>query len=619
MGPATHQGDALTHLILTIDTEQVITRSAVRKANDPHNPNFRAMATTPSTDGELGAPAVQAVSERLSGRSIDPSELVLPKFSPEELFGLTFLRNRPDGQKVRAKIIQKVRDDDANNHQNLKFLIELGNGDMDEIIAYNELSALVEEQHDFELHNPDRAWIYKAIIGHEGPLDAKHCKYKGSLYNVLVLWEDGSETFEPLSIIRRDDPITCAKYAKEHGLLDTNGWKQLKRIACRTKLYKRMLKQAAMKSTRSGPLYKFGVQVPCGKAEARALDAANGNTAWQDAEKAELSQLHDYNTFEDKGIGRRPPLEYRQIRVHFVYDCKHDLRRKARMVAGGHMTPVGDDSYSGVVTLRSLRICLLLGELNGLKIGVGDVGNAYLEAETKEKVYIIAGPEFGDLAGHTLVIVKALYGLRTSGARFHDRFAATLRDMNFTPSYADPDVWMRDAGDHWEYLAVYVDDLMAIMKDPDEFFKVLTTKYKYKLKGVGAPKYHLGGDFYRDEDGTLAWGAKSYVKKLLLNFEQMFGEQPKEFTAPLDPKDHPEIDTTEFLDSDGIRKYQSVLGALQWAITLGRFDILPSVVSLGSFRVAPRKGHLDRAKRICGDLCKHPDAAIRFRTHIPVH
>jgi len=285
------------------------------------------------------------------------------------------------------------------------------------------------------------------------------------------------------------------------------------------------------------------------------------------------------------------------------------------MVAGGHMTSAdGDDSYSGVVTLRSLRICLLLGELNGLKIGVGDVGNAYLEAETKEKVYIIAGSEFGELEGHTLIIFKALYGLRTSGARYHERFAATLRDMSFTPSFADPDVWMRDAGDHWEYLAVYVDDLMAIMKDPDEFFNVLKEKYKYKLKGVGTPKYHLGGDFYRDEDGTLAWGAKTYVKKLLLNYEQMFGSPPKEFTAPLDPKDHPEIDGSPFLDEDGIKHYQSLLGALQWAITIGRFDLLPAVVCLGSFRVAPRIGHLDQAKRVCGYLRKNPDAAIRFRT-----
>ena len=618
VGVAEHQGDILTYLVLTDDTEQVIARSAVRKFHDPRNPNLRALPSIPTNDGER-KPFIQDTAD-VKGLSVDPSVLMLPKLAPEELLGLTFIKEDSDGQKIRAKVVRKINDDDAANHQKIKFLLEMGDGDVDEIIAYGELSALIEQQREEEVLNPDRAWIYKAIIGHEGPMDANHPKYKGSKYNVLVQWEDGSETYEPLAIIKKDDPVTCATYAKDNGLLDVEGWKSLKRIATRTKLYERMVKQANFKSERHGPIYKFGVQVPRNKAEARKLDAQNGNTKWQDAEKGELTQLAEYNTFKDLGRMKHPPKDgYRFIRVHFVYDCKHDLRRKARMVAGGHMTTAGNDSYSGVVSLRSIRICLLLGELNDLKIGAGDVGNAYLEAYTQEKVYIIAGPEFGELEGHTLVIVKALYGLRTSGARYHEKFAETLRDMGFTPSLADPDVWMRDAGTHWEYLAVYVDDLLAIMKDPDEFFKILTEKYKYKLKGVGPPKYHLGGDFFRDEDGTLGWGASTYIKKLLSNYEIMFGEKPKEYICPLDPKDHPEIDVSAFLDSDGIQRYQSLLGALQWAITLGRFDLLPAVVCLGSFRVAPREGHLDRAKRVCGYLRKHPDGALRFRTDIPDH
>ena len=138
---------------------------------------------------------------------------------------------------------------------------------------------------------------------------------------------------------------------------------------------------------------------------------------------------------------------------------------------------------------------------------VGDIGNAYLEAYTKEKVYIIAGPEFGEREGHTLVIRKALYGLRSSGARFHDRLADTLRDMGFTPCKSEPDLWMRDRGDHYEYVCVYVDDLMAIMKEPQTFFDELQEVYKYKLKGVGPPKYHLGCLLYtspspRDQRGS---------------------------------------------------------------------------------------------------------------------
>jgi Reverse transcriptase (RNA-dependent DNA polymerase) len=146
--------------------------------------------------------------------------------------------------------------------------------------------------------------------------------------------------------------------------------------------------------------------------------------------------------------------------------------------------PSRESVYSGEVSLRSLRLAIFLGELNDVSIMVADVGNAYLEAKTKEKVYIIAGPEFGELEGHTLVIYKALYGLRTSGARFHERFADTLRDMGFVPCDADPDVWMRDSGDLWEFVCVYTDDLCAIMKDPQAFFNQLSSSpHHYKTKG----------------------------------------------------------------------------------------------------------------------------------------
>ena len=62
-----------------------------------------------------------------------------------------------------------------------------------------------------------------------------------------------------------------------------------------------------------------------------------------------------------------------------------------------------------------------------------DVGNAYLTSKTKEKVYIIAGPEFGELEGYTLLIDKALYGLCTSGAHFHDKLFDTLAAEGWKP------------------------------------------------------------------------------------------------------------------------------------------------------------------------------------------
>ncbi len=122
---------------------------------------------------------------------------------------------------------------------------------------------------------------------------------------------------------------------------------------------------------------------------------------------------------------------------------KHDGHHKSRLVANGHLTEVPLDSiYSGVVSLHGICLLVFLAELNDLDIWATDIGNAYLEAETQEKVYIIAGPEFGELEGHTLIIFKALYGLRTSGLHWHECFANCLRDMGFYPCKAEPDIWM---------------------------------------------------------------------------------------------------------------------------------------------------------------------------------
>src|SRR5215210_7598060 len=163
-----------------------------------------------------------------------------------------------------------------------------------------------------------------------------------------------------------------------------------------------------------------------------------------------------YNTFNDHGINVPPPCDHKRIPVHFAFDVKLDLRRKARLVAGGHLTKeiFNDAPYCGIASIKSIRTCIFLAELNGLSLCAADVGNAYIEALTNEKLYIVAGPEFGELEGHTLIVHKALYGLRTSGARWAERLADSLCDLGFSSSYADPAIWMREQEDHWEYICV---------------------------------------------------------------------------------------------------------------------------------------------------------------------
>ena len=93
-------------------------------------------------------------------------------------------------------------------------------------------------------------------------------------------WENGEITAEPLSIIAADDPITCATYAKDNGLLDTPGWKRFKRLAMRTKKFLRAVNQAKLRSYNTAPKFKYGFEVPRDYAHALRLDKQNGNTRW---------------------------------------------------------------------------------------------------------------------------------------------------------------------------------------------------------------------------------------------------------------------------------------------------------------------------------------------------
>ncbi len=291
------------------------------------------------------------------------------------------------------------------------------------------------------------------------------------------------------------------------------------------------------------------------------------------------------------------------------------------MVAGGHTTFLedGESSYSSVASLRTIRMVLLAGELNKLKMMTGDVSSAYLMAKTHEKIFFIAGPEFSDQEGEIMIVHKALYGLKSSGRRYHDYMFDTMIEMGFSPCQADADVWMRDAGDCYEYVCIYVDDLLAMLKEPQAFFDELQQK-GYKLKQVtDKPSIFLGGNFGRDADGTLLWGAKKYIDRSLQNIEQLYGVKPKIQSIPMQDGTHPELEVSALLDQKGIAKYQSAIGMLLWTVTLGRLDIAFSVMSLSRFRIQPRKGHEELMLKVFGYLRKYPDGAIRIRTGIPNH
>jgi hypothetical protein len=129
-----------------------------------------------------------------------------------------------------------------------------------------------------------------------------------------------------------------------------------------------------------------------------------------------------------------------------VFDVKMDLTRKARIVAGGHTTETPASlTYSSVVSRDSVRIAFLYAALNDLDVMSCDVSNAYLNAPCREKIWFVAGPEFGSRQGQVVKIVRALYGLKSSGAAWRALLQQTLVDMSLFPQLLTQEMFIENA------------------------------------------------------------------------------------------------------------------------------------------------------------------------------
>jgi len=139
-----------------------------------------------------------------------------------------------------------------------------------------------------------------------------------------------------------------------------------------------------------------------------------------------------------------------------------------------------------------------------------------------------------------------------------------------------------------------VDDLAIASKDPKAITNALTNRHGFKLKGTGPIEYHLGLMFRCNEYGVLSISPRQYIDKMVDTYVRLFSTKPSmKALSPQEKGDHPEIDNSAFLDEEGTQTYQSLIGALQWSISIGRLDIMTAAMTLSSFSTQPHVRHLD--------------------------
>ena len=478
----------------------------------------------------------------------------------------------------------------------------------------------------------------RALRSHDGFISNKKgrriMKKTTRGWQILCQWKDGSTDWVDMKHVKDSNPIELAEYAVANRIQEEPAFKWW--VAETLRMRNRII--GKVKSRYWKTSHKYGVRLPHSVQEALQLDKESGTDFWWKAIQKELKKVMIALEFDDsvtpeqirEGLAKDKYVGFQEIKCHMIFDVKMDLTRKARFVAGGHLTePPASITYSSVVSRDSVRIAFLLAALNELDILACDIGNAYLNAPCREKVWFVAGPEFGSRQGAVIRIVRALYGLKSSGASWRAMFNNSIQDMGFRPSIADPDVYLRpfakpDGFKYYEYILVYVDDVLIVSHAPEEHLEIIKANYELNEASVGPPTRYLGADVARvqkpkDPSGREYWAfsAETYVSNAVKNVKILLQAEGRGLKSnaqtPFSSTTYrPEVDTSEECSSEMSTRFQNLIGVLRRAVELGRLDIYTEVALLSQHLALPRDGHLEAVYHIFAYLMKHEASAIIF-------
>jgi len=229
-------------------------------------------------------------------------------------------------------------------------------------------------------------------------------------WQLCCQWNDGSTSWHSLKDLKESHLLQVAKHAVNNKLLEEPAfaWWVKKALKTRDRIVGKMKSRCVRREQKHGTEMLKTIE------RALQIDEETGTTFWRDAIRKEMA--NNAKAFKILAPDASTPVGHTFIKCHMVFDIKQGmLQRKARFVAGGNMAEAPPSiTCASVVSRESVRIAFLIAALNDLDIEAADIGNAYLNAPPREKIYIKCGPEFGpELEGRCAIIVRALYGLKS--------------------------------------------------------------------------------------------------------------------------------------------------------------------------------------------------------------
>eukprot|EP00804_Cyclotella_cryptica_P031314 CCRYP_011111-RB/>CCRYP_011111-RB protein AED:0.34 eAED:0.34 QI:0/0/0/1/0.5/0.33/3/0/356 len=310
--------------------------------------------------------------------------------------------------------------------------------------------------------------------------------------------------------------------------------------------------------------------------------------------------------FDIHADGAAPPPDHQFICCHMIFD--------ARLVAGGHATKAPATlTYASVMSRETVRIALLVAALNNVDIWAADVLNAYITAPCQEKIWTTLGKEFGDDCGKKAIVVRALYGLKSSGAAFRGHLAGCMRES--VPQTLTCGSRNRQTGKGY--------DLLVVHHNPKCVMDRINSFLPLKPDLVGPPEMYLGAKLRKKtfEDGTMAWGLSpaKYIQQAVRNVETYLKSNlegryslPTRGENPFPVDYAPEEDVTPLLEPEVATYYMQLIGILRWMCELGRINICTKVSMLSLYSAMLCEGHLKAALHVFSYLKSKSNSRLIF-------
>jgi len=535
-----------------------------------------------------------------------------------------------DGDLIRGTVVSRRKDlngipvgkEDSNPILDTReYIVDFEDGSKEvytaNLVAENIYSTINDEGH-YELKMKeimDHRKTSAAIDECDGTYKDRHGVERPKMttkgWELLVEWSYGGQEWIPLADMKASYPVEVAEYVIQADIATQPAFAWWVRHV----LKKRDRIIAKVESKHWAKTHKYGIELPRNLKEALAIDEKTGTDHWKKAFEKEMRNV--FGAFSFLEDGEDPPPNYKFCDIQLVWDIKLDLTRKCRLVArGDKLEPPKADTFASVVSRDSVRLFFLLAALNDLEVLSCDVQNAYISAPAREQLWTQFGDELGtQYAGRKAIISKALYGLKSSGRAFREYMAQILRDLGFTSSRGDPDMWLRPAkkatGEKvYEYAICYVDDIAFAGNDAKGFMKALGGRVTLKEGSVKEPDQYLGANVKKvtipesDNPGKVRWAFESmgYTKKAIAEVEAELNKDGKMLASkaktPLTSDYRPELDSSYELPPKQLNYYQGLIGILRWIAELGRLDILMWVSMMSRYLMSARRGHLEQVLHI---------------------